>query len=71
MSDNVSANSGDLVSIQTTGGGGWGDPLEREPSLVCYDIKCGLVSDKAAFEDYGVVVRKEQGTIVVDDAQTS
>ena len=27
--------------------------------------------DKAAFEDYGVVVRKEQGNIVVDDVQTS
>jgi len=54
--------AGSLVRIETTGGGGWGDPLEREPDLVGLDVLEGKVSERAARDDYGVVVR------VVDDA---
>ena len=54
--------AGTLVRIETTGGGGWGDPLDREPDLVGRDVLEGKVSDEAAREVYGVVVR------VVDDA---
>jgi N-methylhydantoinase B len=48
--------AGTLVRVETTGGGGWGDPLEREPALVCLDVAQGKVSARAAEEAYGVVV---------------
>src|SRR5262245_14453864 len=41
--------------VRTGGGGGWGDPLEREPALVQADVAEELVSVKAAREQYGVV----------------
>ena len=48
--------AGTLVRIDTTGGGGWGDPLEREPALVALDVLQGKVSLESARHDYGVVV---------------
>ncbi len=50
--------AGTLVRIDTTGGGGWGDPLEREPALVALDVTQGKVSEGAARTDYGVVLRR-------------
>jgi N-methylhydantoinase B len=47
--------AGTLVRIDTTGGGGWGDPLEREPEMVALDVAQGKVSLAAARDDYGVV----------------
>jgi N-methylhydantoinase B len=44
------------VRVETTGGGGWGDPLEREPDLVALDVLQGKVSARSAREDYGVVL---------------
>lgn len=48
--------AGTLVRIETTGGGGWGDPLTREASRVALDVLEGKVSDRAARDDYGVVL---------------
>jgi N-methylhydantoinase B len=39
------------------GGGGWGDPFEREPGKVCRDVRDGYVTFAGASRDYGVVVR--------------
>jgi N-methylhydantoinase B len=47
--------AGTLVRIDTTGGGGWGDPLERDPALVALDVRQGKVTIEAARSDYGVV----------------
>ena len=47
--------AGTLVRIDTTGGGGWGDSLERETSLVALDVLQGKVSVESARADYGVV----------------
>ncbi len=47
---------GQVVRVVTTGGGGWGDPLEREPELVLKDAIEGRVSIKSASDDYGVVL---------------
>ena len=49
--------AGQVVRVVTTGGGGWGDPLEREPELVARDVTEGRVSRQAARDDYGVVLR--------------
>jgi N-methylhydantoinase B len=52
--------AGTLVRIDTTGGGGWGDPLEREPDLVALDVTQGKVSLASAQADYGVVLRESR-----------
>lgn len=46
---------GDLLSIRTGGGGGYGNPLERDPERVLEDVLEELVSIEAARELYGVV----------------
>ncbi|MBI4189622.1 MAG: hydantoinase B/oxoprolinase family protein [Betaproteobacteria bacterium] len=47
---------GDLVQILKWGGGGYGDPLERDPQAVLEDVEQGFVSRQSAAELYGVVV---------------
>ncbi|MCE2481320.1 MAG: hydantoinase B/oxoprolinase family protein [Alphaproteobacteria bacterium] len=71
MEDRVPVAAGATISIRTTGGGGWGDPLAREAELVCYDVQCGLVSEQAARDDYGVVVARDGRRHVVDRAATN
>ena len=44
------------VIINAGSGGGWGDPLEREPERVLWDVIEGLVSEESARRDYGVVI---------------
>ena len=44
------------MRVETTGGGGWGDPLDREPELVLLDVMQGKISPEAARNDYGVVI---------------
>jgi len=63
--------AGTLVRVETTGGGGWGDPLEREPELVALDVLQGKVSVRSAREDYGVVLKVDgDGEPGVDAAAT-
>jgi len=62
--------AGTLVRVETTGGGGWGDPLEREPELVALDVLQGKVSAAAARERYGVVLEDADGAPRVDAAAT-
>ena len=56
-----------VVSQETAGGGGYGDPLEREPAAVHRDVEYRYVSSESAFEDYGVVI-DDDGTL--DEAGT-
>ncbi|MFB6281231.1 MAG: hydantoinase B/oxoprolinase family protein, partial [Haloferacaceae archaeon] len=46
----------DVVSLRTPGGGGYGDPLDREPERVREDVRDGKVSAAAARAEYGVVI---------------
>ena len=48
--------AGDVYEHRTAGGGGWGDPLERDPAAVADDVLNEKVSAEAARELYGVVV---------------
>ena len=48
---------------ETPGGGGWGDPFEREPELVLRDVIDGVVSVEAAAEHYGVVIAGDGASI--------
>jgi N-methylhydantoinase B len=45
------------VQLNLPGGGGYGDPQERDPQAVLRDVIAGYVSIEAAERDYGVVVR--------------
>ncbi|BBZ15637.1 hydantoinase B/oxoprolinase family protein [Mycobacterium branderi] len=47
---------GDALLLVVCGGGGYGDPLEREPSKVGYDVAGGYVSADAALRVYGVAI---------------
>ena len=44
--------------LEISGGGGYGDPLERDPSRVAQDVAAGLVSARQARDVYGVVLRR-------------
>jgi N-methylhydantoinase B len=56
----------DVLVVRATGGGGLGDPIEREPAAVSLDVRAGLVGPAAARTAYGVVMREG----VVDGAAT-
>src|SRR5262245_29119150 len=60
--------AGTLVRVETTGGGGWGDPLEREPARVVLDVVQGKVSARAAREAYGVALVTDSGGEMSHDA---
>jgi N-methylhydantoinase B len=47
---------GDAVTIEAAGGGGHGNPLERDPEMVVEDVMEGYVSLKKAREEYGVII---------------
>ena len=46
---------GDVLMMESSGGGGFGDPLERDPALVVADVAEGYVTRDAAEATYGVV----------------
>jgi N-methylhydantoinase B len=52
--DSLDVEAGDQLHFITWGGGGWGNPLERDPALVGLEIRQGLVSVAGA-RVYGVV----------------
>ena len=47
---------GDVVSFRLSGGGGYGDPTERDPETVAVDVRLGLVSIAAARDRYSVAI---------------
>jgi N-methylhydantoinase B len=59
---------GDLLSVEFAGGGGWGDPYERNPTRVREDVARGYVSREAAEDDYGVVL---DATLAIDADATA
>ncbi len=68
----VAVREGDLVRIDSAGGGGYGDPAERDVELVLADVLEGFVSAEAAAREYGVRVRTgPDGTPVVGEAETA
>lgn len=49
---------GDVVSYYSPVGGGYGDPLERDPEKVLDDVLDGFITPDHALDDYGVVLRE-------------
>jgi N-methylhydantoinase B len=56
LADAEPVRAGEVIRIRTTGGGGWGDSLERPYDEVARDVLWGKVSPEGARDDYGVVV---------------
>jgi len=52
----VAIGAGDIVVMQSAGGGGYGDPLAREPDRVRDDVRAGYVSPERARLGYGVLL---------------
>ncbi|MCZ2815303.1 hydantoinase B/oxoprolinase family protein [Modestobacter sp. VKM Ac-2984] len=59
LADAEPLTAGTVVRVRTTGGGGWGDPLDRPVEEVLRDIAWHKVSVAGARDDYGVVVRDD------------
>ncbi len=59
---------GDVISYLADGGGGHGDPFQRDPSLVREDVIDGYVSREGARNSYGVALTDE---LEIDEARTA
>lgn len=59
----------DVFAVTWQGGGGWGDPIEREPQAVAVDLAAGWISPQAASEIYGVAVKRGKVDVEATDAQ--
>ena len=68
LGDGILLKRGDLLRLETCGGGGWGDPLERDPERVRTDVARGFITARGAFEDYGVTL--DSDTLDLDKTAT-
>ena len=55
----IMMSEGDLITVRTPGGGGYGNPIEREPELVARDVRRGYYDAADAARDYGVVLNDD------------
>lgn len=65
--DFIPIKSGDLLRIQTPGGGGWGDPLDRDPEKVLQDVRLERVSLDAARHSYGIVIDRDSMRVLENE----
>lgn len=70
LADAELVRAGEIIRIRTTGGGGWGDPLDRPIEEVEKDLRWGKVSVAGARSDYGVVISDSQDGAVADRSAT-
>jgi N-methylhydantoinase B len=54
--EDIRVAADDTVTVRTPGGGGYGDPLQRDPALVLRDVARGYFTAEDARRDYGVVL---------------
>lgn len=66
LADAEAVRAGQVIRIRTTGGGGWGDPLERPYDEVERDLRWGKVSFAGARDSYGVVASGSPEEVHVD-----
>lgn len=66
---------GGALRFRTGGGGGWGDPLDRDPEQVCRDVRDEYVSIAGAWRDYGVAIsgdpQRHPEQLTIDHAATT
>jgi N-methylhydantoinase B len=66
LADAEPVSAGETIRIRTTGGGGWGDPLDRPFEEVERDLRWGKISFAGARRDYGVVADGSKDEPVID-----
>jgi N-methylhydantoinase B len=66
LADKEPVLAGEIIRIRTTGGGGWGDPLERPYDEVERDLSWGKVSFDGARDGYGVVASGTKDSVAID-----
>jgi N-methylhydantoinase B len=59
----LTIRQGDVFRHELAGGGGWGDPLERDPERVLADIRDELITEAFAREAYGVAIDRASWTV--------
>lgn len=64
-----SIDHGDVIAYSFQGGGGFGDPLDRDPQQVASDVIDGYVSRKAAHDIYGVVLAGAEVDVTATESQ--
>jgi N-methylhydantoinase B len=52
--------SGTILTVVSSGGGGWGDPTQRSPKQVLQDVRNGIISNESARTDYGVALVEDE-----------
>ena len=62
-------DAGEVLANNTGGGGGYGNPFDRDPERVWRDVRNGFVSVAAAASDYGVIL--DEDTLSVDHPATT
>ena len=62
----ITLEVGDGFLVEVGGGGGFWNPLERDPERVLSDVRSGYVSLEAARRDYGVVVHRAGRKFAID-----
>ncbi len=67
----ITVNAGDEMLFVTPSGGGYGDPLDRDPELVLEDCRLELISTDVAREVYGVVVDAERRAVDPEATEAS
>jgi N-methylhydantoinase B len=70
LADAEPVPAGTVIRIRTTGGGGWGDPLDRPHERVLADVRAAKVSRGGAAADYGVVISGPDDEPAVDSRGT-
>lgn len=65
----IAVKEGDRFSYVLPGGGGWGDPLDRDPDAVRKDVRNEIITSRSAREEYGVVFL-DDGSLTVDAPAT-
>ncbi len=59
--------AGEVLANHSGGGGGWGNPFDREPERVLADVREGYVSLASARRDYGVAINPETWAVDADE----
>ncbi len=70
LSSPVPMKKGEVFSHVMASGGGFGDPIERDPLRVLQDVHLGKVTTDGALRDYNVVITSKNGALRVDDEAT-
>jgi len=61
---------GEHCWIQTGGGGGYGNPFERDEHAVLDDVIQGYITVESAYKDYAVIIKQENNDYVLDKEAT-